>query len=475
MLRFIFQQSYDTGETPADWKNALVAAIYKKGTKSDPANYRPISLTCLCCKVMEHVVLSHLAKHLAEHDILFDKQHGFRSKYSCETQLISAIHEWGTELNARGQVDVVLLDFSKAFDKVSHKHLLHKLEYYGIKGKTLGWIEAFLSERKQSVSVNGDHSSPAAVTSGVPQGSVLGPMLFLLYINDIHEQLHSEIRLFADDSIVYREINSPDDHRLLQEDLDRLAKWSDDWLMEFNVTKCYLLSITKKTKLASKFTYRMNNEEISKVPSSKYLGATISDNLSWNTHVDNITSKASKTLGLIRRTLGSCSQEVKTKAYQTLVRPSLEYASCAWNPHQSRNIDKLEGVQRAAARFVCKDYRRTTSVTGLLTILNWDSLATRRLLATTTMMFKIHSGAVAISLPPEVQLNHKATRHHHAVTYTQLPISINCYNYSFYPRVIRLWNKLPLAAVSAQTTEGFQTLAMPALRMMQPPPSLRFL
>jgi hypothetical protein len=222
-IRFLFQQSYDQGCVPEDWKKAIVTSIHKKGPKSDPGNYRPISLTCIVCKIMEHVVLSHMAKHLAYHNILLDNQHGFREKLSTITQLISSVHDWAETLNHHGQTDVVLLDFSKAFDLVPHHRLAVKLDHYGIRGPTLRWISAFLSGRQQAVSVNGSLSSWGQVTSGVPQGSMLRPVLFLLYINDINQHLQSNIRLFADDSIIYKEISTPSDHQILQNDLNTLA------------------------------------------------------------------------------------------------------------------------------------------------------------------------------------------------------------------------------------------------------------
>jgi hypothetical protein len=171
---------------------------------------------------MEHIVLSHMAKHLADNNIIIDQQHGFRQKLSCETQLIQATHDWTEVLNRGGQTDVLLLDFSKAFDKVPHHRLSIKLDYYGIRGKTLHWIENFLSGREQCVAVNGTHSKWTPVTSGVPQGSVLGPTLFLVYINDIASDVSSTLRLFADDSILYKEINSTDDQIQLQNDLQKV-------------------------------------------------------------------------------------------------------------------------------------------------------------------------------------------------------------------------------------------------------------
>ena len=372
-MQFLFQQSYDLGIMPEDWSKALVTALYKKGPKSDPGNYRPISLTCLSCKIMEHVVLSHIAKHLSHNNILLDSQHGFREKLSTVTQLINSTYDWASTLNHRGQTDLILLDFSKAFDLVPHHRLAVKLEHYGINGPTLRWIQSFLRGRQQAVSVNGSHSSWQDVTSGVPQGSVLGPTLFLLYINDISDHLKSPIRLFADDSIIYREISSPMDHVILQDDLTTLATWADTWLMRFNVGKCAVMSITLKKK-PSLHEYNIRGEVLNRAKEHDYLGVTISDDLKWTTHCRKTTTKASRTLGMLRRTLSACSKEVKSRAYLSLVRPQLEYSGEAWSPYTQNDINRLEQVQRQAARFVHSDYRKTTHVTPLLQDLDWDTL-----------------------------------------------------------------------------------------------------
>ena len=387
-----------------------------------------------------------MAKHLSSHNILINQQHGFREKFSCETQLISAIHDWAKSINFRGQTDVLLLDFSKAFDSVPHERLLVKLDFYGIRGNMLNWIKAFLTNRKQSVSVNGIFSSSKSVVSGVPQGFVLGPVLFLLFINDISTSIQSKLRLFADDCVLYREIATPQDCQALQKDLDRLFLWSKTWQLKFNVSKCYHLGITRK-RIPVKFIYSMNGKYITQTSSTPYLDVTITDNLSWNEHCDNICKKANSTLGLLKRILSGCTPEVKNTTYRTLVRPKLEYASSAWNPYTQCNIDKIEMVQRRAARFVYNDYSCYNSVSFMINSLGWESLEQRRLTNQACMFYKIYNGLVGISLPPEVTPITRVSRQPNCAPFQQLVTLNDTYKYSFYPRTIRTSNSIPLSTI----------------------------
>ena len=229
IYQIIFTKSLETGKLPSKWLDANISPVYKKGDRSLPSNYRPISLTCVLCKVMEHIVTSQLVKHFNNHNILYELQHGFREKRSCETQLIMLTHELLQNMQKGKQTDLILLDFSKAFDKVSHEKLIYKLHNYGVKGKTLTWIKSFLDNRSQTVVVDGKQSRTAPVTSGVPQGSVLGPILFLAYINDLPDNITSQVRLFADDTVVYAAISRMDDSLALQRDLDTLQTWENKW------------------------------------------------------------------------------------------------------------------------------------------------------------------------------------------------------------------------------------------------------
>ena len=247
-LTCIFQATVDQGRIPTDWKSAKIAPVYKKGDRSQPSNYRPISLTSICCKIIEHTSIIHssVITHLENHTILTDYQHGFRKRRSTETQLILTIQDLASNLNSGEQTDAILLDFSKAFDKVPHQRLLLKLHHYGVRGTILDWIRDFLSDRTQEVVLDGTTSTRCSVTSGVPQGTVLGPLLFLVYINDMPSCIQSPARLFADDCLVYKRIRTADDCAKLQEDLQQLQEWEGRWLMQFHPEKCEVITISNR-------------------------------------------------------------------------------------------------------------------------------------------------------------------------------------------------------------------------------------
>ena len=353
------------------------------------------------------------------------------------------------------QTDVIVMDFSKAFDKVSHLKLTEKLYRYGIGGKTNHWIKSFLSNRTQAVVVEGEASQLASVDSGVPQGSVLGPTLFLFYINDIPDNINSTVRLFADDTIVYLALKPPSNTNILQEDLKKLGEWEQKWKMEFHPDKCQVIPITRnKNPIINK--YVLHNHTLETATNAKYLGVTITSDLKWNTHIDNITSKANRTLGFIRRNIRISSPTIKTMAYNSLVRPLLEYASPVWDPYTKLNIDKIEMVQRRAARFATNRYHNTSSVTNMLSTLQWRSLADRRVDARLCLMYKIVHGLVDIPTQKYLIPFTRSSRIHHSLAF-HIPHSNSDYHlYSFFPRTIRVWNTLPSSFVISPNIEAFK-------------------
>lgn len=347
------------------------------------------------------------------------------------------------------------MDFAKAFDKVSHRHLLYKLKFYGVDNLTLGWITDFLSDRTQTVTLDGEMSEKVPVTSGVPQGTVLGPILFLIYINDLPEYIqHSTLRLFADDSIIYREITSNHDSHLLQSDLEAAGRWEKDWQMHFHPDKCNILSITQKQQ-NTQHTYSLHGHQLEKVTSAKYLGITIQNNLKWNKHINGITSKANQSLAFLRRNLKINSRKARDHAYKAIVRPKLEYASTVWDPHCENQVRQLEKVQRRAARFVTNRNANQSSVTSMINDLKWPLLKTRRSNARLTMFYKTINKLVAIRPPPELlTLSDMRTRRAHS--YKHIHTNKDSYKFSFFPRTIVQWSSLSPHICSAPTLENFR-------------------
>ena len=294
---------------------------------------------------------------------------------------------------------MIILDFSKAFDTVPHNRLLNKLDRYGIRNKTHTWISNFLKYRKQRVVIGGEHSTWTQVMSGVPQGTVLGPLLFLTYINDLPNNIHSSIRVFADDCVLYREIKNEIDSQELQKDLNSLMKWEYDWQMNFNPKKCFVMRLTHARHM-TRFNYILGEKSLQETDNHPYLGVHITNDLTWNKHIHQITATANRTLAFVRRNLYSCPQHIKKSAYTTLVRPLLEYSSSVWDPHTKTLVNKIEMVQRRAARFCHNDYKTIEKgcVSEMIRKLNLEPLNIRRTNKRLTLFHKAINGHLALPI-----------------------------------------------------------------------------
>ena len=458
ILCAIFRCSLQNGTVPGDWKKANVVPIYKKGNRQHPSNYRPISLTSIVSKLFEKIISSHIVKHLESHNMLYDLQHGFRQHRSCETQLVSLIHELMTNFDNNIQSDLILMDFAKAFDTVPYQRLLYKLQWYGVWGNIYRWIQSFLCERTQKVVQDGVSSSPVMVTSGVPQGSVLGPILFLIYINDLPEYIkYSTIRLFADDCILYRPVKSFNDSILLQEDINSLYSWASTWLMNFNISKCYSMNISQSRTNYIPTQYYLDNRPLTIVDHCKYLGVVIQSNLNWTKHVEEKVAKANTTLSMLRRNLKTNCIQTKDLAYRALVRPQLEYASVAWSPWQQGLSALIEKVQRRSARFVMNDYQYNSSVSNMILNLSWDTLEHRRIKSRLSLFYKILHGLAAVPVEQYIQpCAFLQTRGSHQYKFHPIFSHKNIYKSSFFPATIPLWNILPSEIVNCNSLYHFK-------------------
>ena len=352
-LAIIFRKSMDEGEVPKGWKVAEVTAIFKKGSAADAGNYRPVSLTSIVCKIMESIIRNHTMAFMNKHNIIQEEQHGFRQGRSCVKQLLVLMEMWTKLLEEGADIDVVYLDFRKAFDSVPHLRLLKKAEANGIGGKLIRWIKSFLIGRKQRVSLNGEKSDWASVRSGIPQGSVLGPILFIIYINDLPNVVSSLVMMFADDTKIFTPVKEEDDCQKLQEDLNRLGDWSSKWQLKFNVAKCGVLHYGKGV---DRVTYTMtegnHSRNLKEIDDEKDLGVLFDKSLTFSKHIGAIANKATRILGVIKRTFDYMDEETFKALYKTMVRPHLEYANSVWCPYLKRDINKLEKVQRRATKIV---------------------------------------------------------------------------------------------------------------------------
>ena len=452
----IFQASIHQSRVPPDWKQANIVPVFKKGDCTLCSNYRPVSLTCICSKILEHIIYSHIFSHLSQHNILCDEQHGFRHGRSCETQLLLTINDFAESLNNNGQTDAILLDFSKAFDKVSHQHLYHKLHHYGIRGNTLEWLKDCLTGRRQQILVNGEQSDVSQVTSGVPQGTVLAPLLFLCFINDLPKNILSTVRLYADDVILYTPINSKEDCYQLQKDLTILERWANKWKMAFNVKKCEFIRITHKKKPIF-YHYTLYDTVVQEVTHTKYLGLTIDSKLSWSEHIRQITNRANSIKGFLQRNLHSCPISVKVSCYKSLIKPILEYACVVWDPYTQKDILAIESVQRRCARFVYNNYSSYASVTNMLQNLNWPPLAHCRNQLKAITMFKIMHQL--IDIPADTILIPAPSNYSlrgHSMRLLQPNTRVNSYLNSFFPSSIKIWNNLPNNLITCSSLDQFK-------------------
>ena len=383
---------------------------FQKGSKKDPGNYRPVSLTSVPGKMLESILKTHIMNHVVSNNLIKSSQHGFLAGRSCLTNLLEYLEYVTSQLDKRNPVDVIFLDFSKAFDKVPHQRLLSKLKSHGITGQCAKWIENWLTNRKQRVVLNGKQSQWSCVTSGVPQGSVLGPLLFLIYVNDMDDGLSCNISKFADDTKIYSTVRDTQEGVQMQNDLDKLLEWSRKWQMQFNTSKCKTLHFGKSNP---KCTYLMNSETLRTDDHEKDLGVEIHTSLKPEKHIDTVVSKANRILGMINRSVQYKGKDCILPLYTALVRPHLEYAVQAWAPHYNKDIEKIENVQKRALKMISDAEISNIGYEDKLRKLKLFSMEKRRLRGDLIETFKIMKDIDKIaSATPFTKSTYTRTRGH---------------------------------------------------------------
>ena len=348
----LFNKSLMTSKVPNEWKRANVVPIFKKGDPSLTNNYRPVSLLPVISKILERCIYNKIIEFVRPK--ITSMQHGFLAGSSTFTQLLTVFSRISDILDNRAQTDVVYFDLSKAFDSVPHEPLIAKLRSFGFNGTLLNWLIDYLTNRYQRVTLDGCTSEWLPVTSGVPQGSILGPLLFLIYVNDLPACLSPETAcaIFADDTKIFKQDDSCRDQEDVQKDIDRVISWGESWGLTFNKAKCTVLHITGHQDVVN-YQYTINNQTLPTTEDMNDLGITVTPNFKWNLHISKITARAEKQLWMVIRALGfNAPVKAKTQTYLAMVRSVLEYGSVVWNNRFKANIQDLEKIQRKGTSFI---------------------------------------------------------------------------------------------------------------------------
>jgi hypothetical protein len=458
-LSNLFNSSFELSKVPIKWKESNICPIHKKDDKSLVTNYRPISLLSCVGKVQERIVYIHLYRFLKQNNLLTWKNSGFKELDSAMNQLLFITDKIHKALEEGKEICLVFLDVSKAFDRVWHSGLLHKLRCLGIEGNLFDWLCDYLADRKIRTVINGQKSTWQNTTAGVPQGSILGPLLFLVFINDITTNIECDIHLFADDTSLMDVIdNYIVSYAKLNRDLNRLATWATKWMVTFNAKKTVYLQVSRKLNPAPKPILRLNGVVINEVQTHKHLGLTFNNTLTWTDHISQLVTKASRCIGLLRRIGRDVPRQCLELLYKSMIRPIMEYADVIFDGSSDTSLKRLEDTQRQAA-LACTGAYKHTRHDNLLEELGWSPLATRRRHHRMNLMFKIQHG---ITPPYLTELCPPLTRDRTEYNLrTGMNITIpaqrtTTYHKSFFPQSINDWNNMDIQTRNSPSIENFK-------------------
>ena len=456
-LTRLFNLSLASAKVPKSWKNANVIPIFKKDDKSLTNNYRPISLLCVVSKIMEKIIFKHVYNFLHQHGLLSKLQSGFKPGDSTVNQLAALYHMFCLALDEKKDVRIVFCDISKAFDKVWHDGIIYKLQKMGIKGILLEWFKDYLKNRLQRVLIKGQASEWGEIKAGVPQGSVLGPLLFLIYINDIVNGIQSNIRLFADDTTLFISVEDPDNAALqMNNDMETIKSWADQWLVNFNPAKTKTMTFTNKTVQHPPLYF--DNKELKSVVAHKHLGLTFTSSLSWSTHVNEIVQSSSKMCNVLKQFKYQIDRKSLETIYFSFIRPKLEYACQIWDDCTERDKESVENVQLNAARIV-SGAKKGTSHVLLNEELQWQSLSERRFNIKLFHMHKIVNtnapSYLTDTLPEKVNAKARYPLRNGS-DFVQFNTRTEKFRKSFFPDCINMWNSLPEETRSITDLDAFK-------------------
>ena len=449
-ITLIFRASLSDSQLPVQFRLANVTPLFKKGDKSVPSNYRPVSLTSIPCKIMESIIRSRMEDYLYKNNFLAKEQHGFVKSKSCTTNLLETLDLISCSLDNGIPVDVILLDFAKAFDTVPHKRLLAKLKAYGFVGLTLKWIEVFLKNRRQRVIQGEIVSNWIEIFSGVPQGSVIGPLLFVLFINDLPKEIVNVTKLYADDTKIFSQIVSQSSAMKLQSDLDCAFKWTQEWLLLFNVSKCVVMHYGHNN---NKFPYFIDGKQLAESETERDLGVIFNTSLKWKNQITTASNKANQMLGRIKKSFASFDRKLLRSLYLTFVRPFLEFAVPVWSPILKSDCDKIERIQHRATKMV--QSIRYLPYESRLKALDLTTLAERRQRGDLIQMYKIMHNFDKYDKCNRFQIINNQVRGHCFKYFKEISRQQHRENF-FFNRTANLWNSLPSEIVQAPTVNSFK-------------------
>ena len=455
--------SLDSTTYPTAWKYADITPIFKKGDPSQAHNYRPISILPAMCKLFERILTEDIYDHLGRNHLITSAQYGFIKGRSTELQLLNCSCDWVNAIDAKLFADTVYIDLAKAFDTVSHNKLLYKLHKYGITGDILQWFSSYLDNRKQRVKLGNTFSSYADVTSGVPQGSCTGPLLFILYVNDLPDNkqpTNITVNMFADDTKFTTVFSEPLDRVLLQNCLSSFTDWADLWQLQIAEHKCCVLSFGKPVLP----TYYMKDVQLSNVNEYRDLGVLVDNQCLFRQHVSTICQKAYTATNVLFRCFNTDNANALIRGYKSFVRPLLEYCSTVWNPfiHAKYYLgmtDELENIQRYFTRRLYYRCRLDCNHDYMARInhLQLESLELRRIYNDMTMVFKIvHKFTDLNDSNLLIMCNTTHNTRGHAFKLKTRSFRLDIARNHFCNRVVPLWNSLPAPVVNKPSPKLFK-------------------
>ena len=458
-LYISFNESLKTGKVPFKWKNAFVIPVHKSGSKAVISNYRPISLTSILCRLLEKLVRKEIHDYCDKNSFINKCQFGFVKHRSVLTQLLTCFNCWTKAMDHKELVKIVYIDFKKAFDKISHIKLIEVLKSFGISGSLLAWLIDFLNERTQQVWLNGTVSSKCDVLSGVPQGSVLGPLLFNLFINDLPLFVHNcHVFLFADDCKIFKSFPKHNsDFSSVQSDLNSISDFCQRMQMQISVNKCQVLTLNGGQN-DKEYSFYLSGFVIPNVEVVRDLGLLVDSKFSFTPHCLSTVKKLSRLINFIFRTFKSRNSTFLIRLYKCYVLPLLDYCCQLYFPCTLKNIKLLESIQKVFTRRLCGQNLFHATYFDRLKHFSLESLERRRIKYDLILLYRLIYGFCDLNVSDFISFSPNVFN----TRGNGLKINIEHFNSDFrrhfyFNRVAKVWNELPQSVVTAFSIGNFKS------------------